>query len=168
MKSRFPLFQFIVVCLCLFSLTSLAAAQETEKFSEASVPASRPNLLQRLSLTNEQIRRIRVLNRQRKPVLQAAQQRLRRANQALDQAVYADTENEAEIERLTQEVHAAQRDVLRLRVEIERAIRGLLTPEQLARFRNLRAEFQAGRAINSPARRNLKNARKPALRRVNR
>lgn len=167
MKMRFPLYQFIFICITLFAVASFAYGQKAENFAVDNQPANKPNLLQRLNLTNQQIRQIRILNRERRPLLQAAQQRLRQANQALDRAVYTDAENDAEIQQLMQDVHTAQREVLRHRIEIERAIRGVLTLEQLSRFRVLREQFQQTRAEEKPARRGLRNARKPALRRVN-
>lgn len=168
MKTLVPFFRFFVLFICLFTAASWSYGQEVENYAATVQPANKPNLLQRLNLTNQQIRQIRILNRERRPQLQAAQQRLRQLNQTLDQAVYADAEDDAEIQRLTQEVHQAQQDVLRHRIGIERSIRGLLTAEQLSRFRILREQFEQNRADKKPVRRVLKNARRPALRRVNR
>lgn len=105
----------------------------------------RPNLLQALGLSQDQVRQIRLMNRDRKPVMEAAQQRLREANRALDMAVYGDELNEADVSVRLKEFQDAQADVAKIRFRSELALRKILTPEQLVRFRGLRERMARAR-----------------------
>ncbi|MGD9628057.1 MAG: Spy/CpxP family protein refolding chaperone [Pyrinomonadaceae bacterium] len=99
----------------------------------------RPNLLQALGLSQEQVRQIRLMNRDRKPAMEAAQMRLREANRALDMAIYGDELDEANVQAKLLEFQAAQAEVARIRFRSELSLRKILTPEQLLKFRALRA-----------------------------
>ena len=99
----------------------------------------RPNLLENLGLRQDQIRQIRIMNRDRKPMMEAAQERLREANRALDMSIYGDVLNEAVVQERLKEFQQAQGEVARIRFESELELRKILTPEQLVRFRGLRA-----------------------------
>ena len=68
-------------------------------------------------------------------------QRLHNANRALDEAIYADTVDEAAFQSRLKEVNQAQAEVARLRFTNELAVRKILTADQLARFRDLRRRF---------------------------
>lgn len=105
----------------------------------------RPNLLENLGLRQEQIRRIRLMNRDRKPAMDAAQLRLREANRALDMAIYGDSLDESAVQARLKEFQQAQGDVARIRFQSELELRKILTPEQLARFRMLRARLAEAR-----------------------
>lgn len=78
----------------------------------------------------------------------AAQKRLRDATIALDQAIYADTLVEGEFETKLKEQQLAQAEVIRVRSMGELAIRKILTPEQLVKFRELRQQFENMRREN--------------------
>jgi Spy/CpxP family protein refolding chaperone len=101
----------------------------------------RPNLLQELNLSREQIQQIRRINQARRPLMQEAQMRFRQANRALDEAIYADSPNEADVQARMKEVQLAQAEVIKIRITSELAIRKVLTPEQLVKFRELRERF---------------------------
>jgi Spy/CpxP family protein refolding chaperone len=103
----------------------------------------RRDLFQELGLNPVQRRQIGQLNIGRRPLLQAAQQRFREANQRLDQAIYSDQLNETEVQDRLTEVQLAQAELIRLRSMNELAIRKLLTPDQLLRFRKMRQTFEA-------------------------
>jgi Spy/CpxP family protein refolding chaperone len=94
-----------------------------------------------LGLTPDQFRQIRKMNQARKPEMDRAAMRLRMANRALDESIYADTVDEAAFQGRLKELQAAQADVARLRFTSELGVRKILTPEQLARFRELRQQF---------------------------
>ena len=102
----------------------------------------RGQLLRELGLSQEQFQQIRRMNQERKPVMEAAHRRLNEANRALDQAIYADTLNEQDIEAKVKEAQAAQADMVRLRFMNELQVRKILTPEQLVKFRDLREKFE--------------------------
>jgi Spy/CpxP family protein refolding chaperone len=56
-------------------------------------------------------------------------------------AIYADTVSDADFQTSLTEFRAAQSEMARLRFESELAVRKILTPEQLVRFRELRRKF---------------------------
>ena len=101
----------------------------------------RPNLLRILGLTPEQLQQVRKMNQQRKPLMDAAMVRVRNANRALDEAIYADNFDEATFQASLKELQLAQADAAKLRFLNELGVRKILTPEQLARFRELRRKF---------------------------
>jgi len=101
----------------------------------------RPNLIRLLGLTPDQAQQLKKLNQDRKPQMDEAMQRLRNANRALDEAIYADTVDEAAFQSRLKEVNQAQAEVARLRFTNELAVRKILTADQLARFRDLRRRF---------------------------
>lgn len=124
-----------------------AFAQDTNATPEpqATPQQTRAGLLQELGLTPDQVREIRRANQERKPQMEAAQKRLREANRRLDEAIYSDQPNEADIQNLVKEAQEAQADVIRIRSTNELAIRRILTPDQVGKFRGLRQRFEEAR-----------------------
>ena len=156
---KFSFYSLISTLLFLvFSFSSVSAQLPGGQPPEPDnpPPAQRPNLLEELNLSADQIQQMRRLNQERRPEIQAAQLRLREANRALDAAVYADVENESEIQNRMKEVQAAQAEMVKNRTIMERAIRRILTPQQLARFRELREQFMH----NEPRQNRMNNRRK--------
>lgn len=131
--------------------------QEARQFADQP---ERPNLLETLGLTQDQIRQIRMMNRDRKPAMEAAQLRLREANRALDVAVYADQLDEADVKLKLREFQEAQADVARIRFQSELTLRKILTPEQLVKFRGLRERAAQARE-NMRMRRQLPPGERP-------
>ena len=115
-----------------------ALAQDARPDAQPTPQEAQPNLLQQLGLSQEQLRQIRQLNQQRKPMIDDAQSRVRSANQALSDAIYADNVDENEVKARLNELQQAQSEVARIRFTNELAIRRILTPEQLGRFRVIR------------------------------
>jgi Spy/CpxP family protein refolding chaperone len=60
-------------------------------------------------------------------------------------AIYSDSVSDYEFSSRLAEHQIAQAEVARLRFEGELAMRKVLTPEQLVRFRDLRGQFNASR-----------------------
>ena len=118
-----------------------ALAQDAKPDAQATPPEEKPNLLQQLGLSQPQLRQIRQLNQQRKPMIDEAQSRVRAANEALDDAIYADNVDENEVKARINDLQQAQAEVSRIRFTNELAIRRILTPEQLGRFREARKKF---------------------------
>lgn len=103
----------------------------------------RPKLLDELGLSREQVQQIRRINQERKPFMQEARRRLDEANRALDEAIYGDNiASDAEIQSRMREVQQAHAEVIKNRTISETAIRRVLTPAQVGRFRQLRQEFK--------------------------
>lgn len=133
-------------------------AQEENSVNDASEQnfkqQRRPNLLAALDLTKEQIQQIRRINAEKKPLMQAAQQKHREANRNLDQAIYADNADETEIQARLKDVQLAQAEVFKIRAMTEFAIRKILTPDQLVKFRELRLSFMERMENRSTERKN--------------
>lgn len=113
----------------------------------------RPNLLSELGLSPDQIQQIRRLNQERKPAMMEAQRRMREANRNLDIAIYGETISDADFQTRLSALHAARAELDRLRFEGELAVRKVLTPEQLIRFREIRRRFAEARQNNLQDRR---------------
>jgi len=130
----------------------------------------RPNLLAELDLSPEQIKSIRRINAEKRPLLREAQQKMRDANRSLDQAIYADTADETDIQIRLKDGQIAQAEVSKIRSMIEYAVRKVLTPEQLVRFREVRQRFmermenvpniQKNRSLNAPNQRLINRQRR--------
>ncbi|HEX8097133.1 MAG TPA: hypothetical protein VF507_03820, partial [Pyrinomonadaceae bacterium] len=82
----------------------------------------------------------KAIREQTKEDRQAVNQRLRKAERDLDEAIYADDASEAAIEQRARELGEAHAASARLRARTELNIRRVLTPEQLNTLRTLRAE----------------------------
>lgn len=116
--------------------------------------ARRPNLLTELDLSPNQIQQIRRINADKRPLVREAQQKWREANRRLDQAIYADNADETEIQVRLKDAQAAQAELIKIRSATEFAVRQILTPDQLVKFRDIRRRFME-RMENLPKR--LKN-----------
>lgn len=143
-KLPFPVLVFTSLLMLTATASAFAQQQDTPPDVQAARSA-RPNLLATLGLAPDQIEQIKQINRERRPQVQEAVRRLREANRALDAAVYSDVVNESEFQTRLTEFQAAQTEVARLRFQSELAIRKILTPDQLVRFRELRRKFAEAR-----------------------
>lgn len=134
-----------LVLLLLLSLVGcgIAAAQDNPPPDGVKPPPqnNKPNLFRELGLSPDQMQQIRRINQERKPQMEDVMRRLREANRALDEAIYADVVDESAVQTRLKEVQIAQAEAARLRFMSELSIRKILTPDQLARFRELRRQF---------------------------
>ncbi len=141
---KLNLLSLIFAGLLIFVLlTAIKAQNETppDAPNQKNDAQKRPNLIQRLGLTQDQIKQVRQINQANKPQMRGAQERLREANRNLDQAIYADVANDAEIQARLKEVQSAHAEVIRIKSALELAVRKILTPDQLAKFRDVRQKF---------------------------
>ncbi len=145
--------------LFFLPFSSVKAQEEKPLQTEQTINKnSRPSLLSELDLTAGQIRDIRRINRENRPLRRLAQQRLRQANRDLDEAIYADNLDDAEIRLRVAELQNAQIKVIKARSTSELAVRGVLTGRQLAKFRELRRKFMENNEMRpNRRRRNLGN-----------
>lgn len=122
--------------------TSLAQQPERPTDPQDGKPRqgapSRQGPLGRLGLNKEQAEKIRTINRERRPAMEAAVKQLREANRLLDEAVYAESADQGLVNSRISEVQKAQAEVTRLRTLMEFEIRSVLTPGQLNQFRQMR------------------------------
>ena len=157
---------YIKTILLLISVMTFAAAvsaqdtkptdgqpQEVQRPVDNKPQNARTNMLRQLGLSQEQIQQIRRLNAERKPMMEEAQKHFREANRALDEAIYADNVSDTDIQARLKDVQLAQAEVAKIRSMNELAVRHILTPDQLVRFRDLRQRFEQA------ARENLQNRR---------
>lgn len=103
--------------------------------------ARRPNLLAELNLSPDQIQQIRRINREKQPLIREARQRVKEANSSLDKAIYADVADETEIQNRLKEAQTAQAEFHKIRSLTEYAVRKILNPDQLIKFREVRRRF---------------------------
>ncbi len=156
------LIRTILLGMTVFAFSATLAAQELQDQRKPAEPPAdfRTNALRQLGLSREQLQRIRRLNMERKPLMDAAQMRLRQANRALDDAIYSDTATEADVQARLRDFQFAQGEVIRIRFMNEYGVRRILTPEQLTRFRILRQRFEQAKG-NGPERRAALDATMP-------
>lgn len=133
-------FRSYALIISLFLLVAGVSAQDASNQGENQQQRSpdRFNFLRELGLSSDQIREIRLLNAGIRERREAAQERLRNAIRSLDQAIYADEVDESLIETRMVEMQTAQAEIARINFENELAVRKILTPEQLTKFRELR------------------------------
>jgi Spy/CpxP family protein refolding chaperone len=156
----------ILVGLLIFFSISTAQAQEE---MEPDAPKQnfnqkqRPNLLSELDLSQNQIQQIRRINQESKLTRLEAQFRIREAQKALDQAIYADAADEVEIQTKLKNLQLAQAEAVKLRSMTEFTVRKVLTPEQLVKFREIRRRFmeETENRLNQPRNRQFNNPNKP-------
>ncbi len=123
-----------------------------------------------LGLSREQVQSMRRLNAERKPIENQARRRFQDANRDLNMAIYADTVNDETVQLKLKEFQAAQSELARIKFSNELAVRKLLTPEQLMRFRELRRRFaevrenieqRRGQPPGQPGRRPVRRGNQP-------
>lgn len=122
----------------LFATASFAQQPDGPQPDQQDRQGDRIQLLRELGLSQDQIRQIRMLNVGIRERRQAAQEQLRQATRSLDQAIYADTIDEQLIRQRMAELQAAQGEIAKINFENEFAVRKVLTPEQLVKFREFR------------------------------
>lgn len=145
---RIILFLFLIAALAAWAPDTVAQGGPPHEVAEGDGPQRRPNLLAELGLSPEQVQQIRRINQERRPKMMEARRRMGEASRNLDMAIYGDTVSDAEFQVRLKEFHAAEAELSRLRFESELAIRKVLNPEQLVRFRELRSRFAEGRRNN--------------------
>lgn len=142
----------ILIGIALFFGADIAVAQKSEN---ATPSVERPgaklkrvrrnDLFRELGLSSEQVERIRQIYARNRPVMKEAQEKLREAGRALDRAIYADVLDEGVVRLLLEEQRSAQAEVLRLKYLGEVEVRKVLSPVQLAKFREIRLRFEERR-----------------------
>ena len=153
---------------------SAAAAMAGSSFAQDGPPPAdgpqneraddrRPNLLAELGLSPEQLQQIRRMNQERRPAIRDARLKMGEAARNLDMAIYADVVSDEDVKSRLKDFQAAEAELSRLRFESELAVRKILTPEQLVRFRELRRQFAEERKKKAPERRMQRRERRSRL-----
>jgi Spy/CpxP family protein refolding chaperone len=135
----------LIVLLNLF-VNVQAQNGEPQQTGEPSQPnAQVDQLLGPLNLSQDQVRRIRMINADLRDERQAANIRLRMAQRALGEAIQSTTPDETLIAQRSKEVADAQANTIRLRSVTEARILQVLSPEQRMKLREMRARNQQQR-----------------------
>jgi Spy/CpxP family protein refolding chaperone len=162
MKGLSP--RIIILLAIVAAVGVVALAQDSPPPDDAAQFAQqRPNLLEGLGLSQDQVRQIRIMNRDRKPKMDAAQRRLREAEHALSLAIYGDAVDDQEVEARLKEFQQAQAGVASIRFRSELELRKILTPDQLTKFRAMRARMAQTRR-DAQERRQLRRGERPLQR----
>jgi len=144
------------------STTLSCLAQSPQDAQPNSVAAGEaPDVTRQLSLTPDQLFKIRQVQRDSKDERVAIGVRLRQSNRALQEALDAESLDESLVEQRLQDLAAAQTAQLRMRIQTELKIRRLLSPAQLARWRELR--LQAGDVMRAQDNNQRPNRPRPGL-----
>jgi Spy/CpxP family protein refolding chaperone len=133
----------LLALLAFLSTVPPATGQATQQPSATPEPqqsGAGGDLIQQLNLSPEQREQIRSIRQSNKDERAAINQRLRQANQSLDEALDSDKPDEAVVEQRMRDVGAAQAAAMRMRILTEVRIRRVLTAEQLGILRNLRMQ----------------------------
>lgn len=131
--------------VALLSSATLAVGQQNpgdQPQTQSAQQNPQGDPIRQLNLTADQVEKIRAIREQNKDERFALNQRLRRAQRALDDAIQADNSTEALIEQRARELADAQAAATRMRAITEIRIRRVLTPEQLTKLRALRQQAQ--------------------------
>jgi Spy/CpxP family protein refolding chaperone len=152
--------------LFVFAFSTANAQQKVSPADAAKQEVSqksRPNLLAELNLSQNQIQQIRSINQENNLKRREAQFRVKEAQKALDQAIYADSADETVIQTKLKDLQLAQAEIIKLRSMTEFAVRKVLTPEQLLKFREVRQNFieNRGNRFNQPKNRPFNNPDRP-------
>lgn len=123
-----------VLMLVAASYTPAALAQDSLPQTASGDP------IEQLQLMPEQRQRIRAIREETKHERAAINQRLREANFALEQALDAESPNEALLEQRLRDAATAHAASMRMRILTEVKIRRVLTQEQLTTLRTLRLQ----------------------------
>src|SRR5262245_35230449 len=135
---RFSLRVLIMVVTIVLLSSAIAKAQvptpDPSKQQFTGTPdQTRADMLAEIGLSPDQFQQLRRMNAERRPMVEAANKRLREANRALDQVIYGDAVDETEFRARLKEFQEAQSDVTRIRFENELTLRRVLTPDQLVK-----------------------------------
>lgn len=130
----------LLICTLVFCVPTTFAQNVAPRFQPN--PRQAKNALRLLNLTPEQRVQIRVIRRRTEAERRDLTARLREANRQLETAIYADVADDNLIRERAVRVAEANSELIKFRARAELEIRRLLTPEQLAAFRNLRADAE--------------------------
>ena len=119
----------------------------------------RQQLMEALSLTPDQRQRINGIHNSHQDEAIAVGQRLRQARQKLDRALWTENYNESLVKQFSEELAQAQADQIRLQFRVNSEIRGIITNDQIRRFRQKERELQLLR--RNQIRRQMENDDEP-------
>jgi Spy/CpxP family protein refolding chaperone len=163
----------LILLMFLTTAGTVSAMPQNPQQDPSSAPVQDPITM--LNLTPEQRQKIRAIRAENKEERATIIERVKSSNEALERALDVDNPNEAEVELRLRDLAVAQAASTRMRVLQELKIRRVLTPEQIAKWREIRLEAAAQRRREVQERRengnglapNQKNGLAPMLNRRN-
>ena len=137
----------LFLLLLIFSPAQVFAQEEGAPQGQADARPPNPDgdLVRQLSLTPDQIEKIKAIREQNREVRRQIVQRIRAAQIALDRAIYVENADEGMVEQRARELAEAQAAQVRLQAMSALRIRRILTPEQLETFRAMRQRAEMER-----------------------
>lgn len=176
---------FVIVMLACLAAVQIVSGQTPQQQQQQQTPETQQgnfggDPIRQLNLTPEQREQIRAIRESNKIERAAIGQRVREANQALEEALDSDEPDEAVVEQRMRDLGAAQSAAMRMRILTEVRIRRVLTREQLVILRGLRLQarrterermrserqLQRGQVLQgAPALQNQRNVAVPLIRR---
>jgi Spy/CpxP family protein refolding chaperone len=99
-------------------------------------------LMRAIGLTDEQRARMADIRRGYDEELAATGRRLRQSRQALDRAIMGERFDQGLIDQRTEELAAAQADMIRLQSRVRAQVRSVLTAEQVTRFHQIERQMR--------------------------
>lgn len=127
---------FMITIACCVTVT----AQDPQ--APQGPPPTTTDPIEQLRLTPEQRQKIRAIRESSRQERALVNRRLRETNVALQEAMDAETIDEALIEERLRDAAAAQAAAMRSRIQNELKIRRVLTREQLVILKSLQAQAQ--------------------------
>jgi Spy/CpxP family protein refolding chaperone len=141
LKSKNLLLTFMVIVVSALGVAAQGNLPPDERPPKNDEP--RGKIISRvLELTEDQRIAISSINKNQRKELRRAQNELKAAREAADLAIYNDVFDEADVTAKVRRVAQAQATITGIRLRSEVAVRGVLTPVQLVKFRELRARFK--------------------------
>ncbi len=163
-------FRLFLAVLVLVAFASFASAQKREFASTDTKPprnrSKQLRIFKQLGLSQEQIQQIRQINRETRPQRRASAIRLRQTKKELDDSIYADEFDKNVVQTKLQSFLDAQAQFIKINRMNEVAIRNILTPQQIVRFRGIRKKF-ASRANRHGQKRQRRRGNRNRRRRSN-
>ncbi len=139
------------------------SAQQLAPGNNNGQPNRQNKLVEELGLSTEQVGKIRAIRRRTAQNLRQARKNFQQAKKELDEAIYADSVDEQDLRLKLKKVSEAQAEITRTQALREYAVRKVLQPKQLKRFRDLRRKFanrnKNKRRLNQNQRKRIQNRR---------
>jgi Spy/CpxP family protein refolding chaperone len=114
--------------------------QEPSPPPAGQIALTRVAILRLLNLSPEQRQRIREIRDRYAPQLRQLRQEVEARRDALREAIYGETVDPERVEQNLRDLLEKQGALLRLETHVEIEFRRVLTPEQLAKFREIQRE----------------------------
>jgi len=139
------------------------SAQQLAPGNNNGQPNRQNKLAEELGLSTDQVGEIQAIRRRTAQSLRQARQNFQQAKKELDEAIYADSVDEQDLRLKLKRVSEAQAEITRTQALREYAVRKVLQPKQLKRFRELRKNFANRngnkRRLNQNQRKRIQNRR---------